>query len=93
MPKLIDRDLIFSIKDSTKIVIASSNMGKAVSCSELEVGEDGGVWLVSSGFRIGVMTTAEVCGGAISEGDVLFVRVEDLVEVQMVRVLVVQEVD
>lgn len=49
MPELTDRDLIFSTEDSANKVIASSNMGKEVSGSELEAGEGGGVGLVSVG--------------------------------------------
>ena len=69
MQELIDRDLIFATDDYAKTVIASSKVGKTIYGSELEAREDGGVWLVSSRFRIGVMTVAEVCGVGILEGD------------------------
>lgn len=68
MLELTDRDLIFSTEDSAIKVIASSNVGKAVSGSELEVREGGGDGLVSAGSLVGMMMASEVGGGGISEG-------------------------
>lgn len=49
MPEFTDRDLIFSTKDSTNNVIASSKVGKAGFGSWLGDGDVGGVWVVSAG--------------------------------------------
>lgn len=69
MPELININLIFSTEDSINKVIASSNVGKAISGSKLEVGEGGGDVLVLVGSCEGGMMASEVGGGGISEGD------------------------
>ena len=69
MPELMVRDLTFSTDYSEKTHISSSRVGKAVSGSVAEVGEDGEGELGALRFSVGVMEAAEVGGVEMAEGD------------------------